>query len=176
MTTHARLARARGLLGGTLAWSAGILLVAMTVLVLVQVFTRYVLGAPTAFTEEVVRYLLIWTSLLSASYAFVHRKHMALFMVRDRLAPRARQGVTVGADVLVLLFAVLVLGVGGVMLAIGARNDYSALLGISRGLVYLIVPLSGLAITAAQAMNLWEDLTGSETEHVSEPPAETEGS
>jgi TRAP-type transport system small permease protein len=172
MTTHERLASTRRILGGTLAWSAGILLVAMTVLVLVQVFTRYVLGTPTAFTEEIVRYTLIWTSLLAAAYAFVHRKHMALIMVRDRLAPRARRGVAVGADVLVLLFAALVLGVGGMMLAIGARNDYSALLGISRGLVYAIVPLAGLAITAAQVMNIWEDLAGSPAES----PAETEGS
>ena len=39
---------------------AAVLLSAMTLLVLYQVFTRYVLNSPAAFTEEIVRYLLIW--------------------------------------------------------------------------------------------------------------------
>jgi TRAP-type C4-dicarboxylate transport system permease small subunit len=168
MTTHDRLTRVRGVLGGVLATVAGVLLVLMTFLVLYQVFTRYVLGTPAAFTEELVRYALIWTSFISAAYAFLHRKHMALVFVRDRFRPQVRRGLLVGADVLVLLFAVVVLVVGGTMLALGARHDYSALLGISRGLVYAIAPITGLAITFAQVLNIWEDVTG-------EPVVETEG-
>ncbi len=168
MTTHDRLNRVRRVLGGILVWFAGTLLVIMTVLVLYQVFTRYALGSPAAFTEELVRYALIWTSFISAAYAFLHRKHMALLVVRDRFAPATRRGLIIGTDVLVLIFAVVVLVVGGTMLALSARNDYSALLGISRGLVYLIAPITGLAITAAQVLNIWEDLTGT-------PSIETEG-
>lgn len=40
-----------------LAGIATVLLSAMTLLVLYQVFTRYVLNSPAAFTEELVRYL-----------------------------------------------------------------------------------------------------------------------
>ena len=40
-----------------LAAIATILLSVMTFLVLYQVFTRYVLNSPAAFTEELVRYL-----------------------------------------------------------------------------------------------------------------------
>jgi TRAP-type transport system small permease protein len=160
MTTQARLDRMRGVLGAVLVWFAGTLLVLMTFLVLYQVFTRYALGSPVAFTEELVRYALIWTSFVSAAYAFLHRKHMALIVVRDKFGPATRRGLIIGSDVLVLLFAVLVLVVGGTMLALSARNDYSALLGISRGLVYAIAPITGLAITAAQVLNIWEDLTG----------------
>lgn len=42
-----------------LAGIATALLSVMTLLVLYQVFTRYVLNSPAAFTEELVRYLLI---------------------------------------------------------------------------------------------------------------------
>ena len=38
---------------------ATVLLSFMTILVLYQVFTRYVLNDPAAFTEELVRYSLI---------------------------------------------------------------------------------------------------------------------
>lgn len=163
MTTHDRLNRVREVLGVTLLWFAAVLLVAMTLLVLYQVFTRYVLGEPAAFTEELVRYALIWTSFISAAYAFLHRKHMALLIVRDRLPQAIKRNLTIGLDVLVLLFAVLVLVVGGTMLALSARDDYSALLGISRGLVYAIAPISGLAIAVAQVLNIWQDLAGAPT-------------
>lgn len=159
MSTHDRLTRVRGVLGGLLAGAAGSLLVIMTLLVLLQVFTRYVLGAPAAFTEELVRYALIWTALLSAAYAFLHRKHMALVVLREKLPQPVRRGLIIGADVLVLVFAVVVLVIGGAALAFSARDNVSALLGISHGLYYAIGPIAGLAITFAQVLNIWEDLT-----------------
>ena len=45
-----------------LAGIATVLLSIMTLLVLYQVFTRYILNSPAAFTEELVRYFLIWTA------------------------------------------------------------------------------------------------------------------
>ena len=51
-----------------LSWIAAILLVAMSFLVIYQVFTRYVLNSPSDFTEEIVRYLLIWTGFMGAAY------------------------------------------------------------------------------------------------------------
>jgi len=53
----------------------------MTLLVLtvsLQVFTRYVVGAPVTFTEELSRFLLIWLGLLAASYAYRQRMHLAM--------------------------------------------------------------------------------------------------
>ena len=62
---------------------AAVLLSTMTLLVLYQVFTRYVLNSPAAFTEEIVRYLLIWTGFIGAAYAFSTRQHMALVLKRQ---------------------------------------------------------------------------------------------
>ncbi len=165
-------------LSSTLLWAAGVLLVIMTVLVVIQIITRYAINQPTAWTEELVRYALIWTSFLAASYAFIERRHMALSFLRDRLPPPARRGVTIAVDVLVLLFAVLVLGVGGTMLALNSIGDLSALLGISRGAVYAIVPISGLAIALAQVVVLLdrdEGPTGAAQPGADAPEARTTG-
>ena len=59
-----------------LAAIATILLSVMTFLVLYQVFTRYVLNSPAAFTEELVRYFLIWTGFTGAAYAFLSLIHI----------------------------------------------------------------------------------------------------
>lgn len=152
------LQRMRRSLATALLWLAVALLALMTVLVLYQVFTRYVLGSPAAFTEELVRYALIWVSFIAATYAFLQREHMALMLVADRLPVTARRRLRLAIDVLVLALAVLVLGVGGSMLAWDSRENISALLGISRGVVYLISPIAGAGIALAQVLNIIEDL------------------
>ena len=136
-----------------LAWIAAALLITMSVLVIYQVFTRYVLNSPSDFTEEIVRYLLIWTGFIGAAYGFSTRQHMALLIVHNKLAPERRKYLMCFIDALVFVFALAVL-------TVGARKEFSSLLGISRSLVYSMAPVSGVFIMAAQIINIWEDLTG----------------
>lgn len=143
-----------------LAGIATVLLSAMTLLVLYQVFTRYVLNSPAAFTEELVRYFLIWTGFIGAAYAFFTRQYMCLVLVRDSLNPAGRRILMTLVDLLILLFALFVITIGGFKLALSAEKVYSALLGIPRSLVYAMAPVSGLFMIAAQIINLYEDITG----------------
>lgn len=141
---------------------AAILLIAMTALVLYQVFTRYILNSPSDFTEEIVRYLLIWTGFIGAAYGFITRQHMALTFFRDKLDGKKKKIVVTAIDLLVLVFAVYVMIIGGVKLALSAEKVYSALLGIPRSLVYAMAPISGVFIVIGQFINIWEDITGIE--------------
>ena len=143
-----------------LSWIAAILLVAMSFLVIYQVFTRYVLNSPSDFTEEIVRYLLIWTGFMGAAYGFCTRQHMALLLLHNKMTPEKRRFLLVFIDALIFIFAFTILTVGGAKLAISARKEFSALLGISRSLVYSMAPVSGVFIMVAQIINLWEDVTG----------------
>ena len=143
-----------------LAAIATLLLSIMTLLVLYQVFTRYVLNRPAAFTEELVRYFLIWTGFIGAAYAFITREHMCLVLVRDSLSPERRRILMTFIDVLILVFAVFVITVGGFKLAMSAQKVFSTLLGIPRSLVYAMAPVSGLFIIVAQIINIYEDVTG----------------
>lgn len=162
--TTTPLQRAKRGINAVLAVIASVLLIAMTLLVLYQVFTRYVLNDPADFTEELVRYMLIWTGFFGAAYAFGTRQHIALLFVQDRFPESARRGLMIFVDVLILVFAAAVVVVGGTQLALSAREELSALLGISRGLVYGVAPVAGLFIVLVQAINVWEDVTGSEIE------------
>ncbi len=143
-----------------LAAIATILLSVMTLLALYQVFTRYVLNSPAAFTEELVRYFLIWTGFVGAAYAFITREHMCLVLVRDSLKPESRRVLMTVIDVLILVFAIFVITIGGFKLAMSAQKVFSALLGIPRSLVYAMAPVSGLFIIVAQIINIYEDVTG----------------
>lgn len=139
---------------------AAVLLSVMTFLVLYQVFTRYILNNPADFTEEIVRYLLIWTGFIGAAYAFSTRQHMALVFVRDSLKPQPRKILMIAIDVLILWFAVFILTIGGMKLSLSAVKEFSALLGIPRSIVYGMAPVSGIFISLIQLINIWEDVTG----------------
>ena len=141
-----------------LAGIATVLLSIMTLLVLYQVFTRYILNSPAA--EELVRYFLIWTGFIGAAYAFITREHMCLVLVRDSLSPSGKRILMTVIDILILLFAIFVITIGGFKLALSAQKVFSALLGIPRSLVYAMAPISGLFIILAQIINIYEDVTG----------------
>lgn len=152
-----KIKRAMNLL---LSWIAAVLLITMSALVIYQVFTRYVLNNPSDFTEEIVRYLLIWTGFIGAAYGFSTRQHMALMMVPNKMTAEKRKILMIFIDALVFLFALLILTMGGAKLALSAKKEFSSLLGIPRSLVYSMAPVSGVFIMVAQVINIWEDATG----------------
>lgn len=125
-----------------------IIMAVMVVNVIWQVFTRYVLGAPSSYTEELARYLLIWVSLLGGAYAAGQRMHLAIDVVTSRLADVSRARADTAIHVAVLLFAFAAMVVGGVRLVYlsFALEQMSAALRLSLGYVYLVVPISGLLI------------------------------
>ena len=155
------LVKVKNVMNKILSAASVVLLVFMTSLVLWQVFTRYVLGKPAAFTEELVKYSLMWTAFIGAAYAFFTRDHMSLTIIKDKLTGNKRKILLLVIDVLILLLAVFVFVIGGFKLAMSARAEYSALLGT---LVYAVSPVSGIFIVVAQIINIYEDLTGVKVE------------
>ena len=151
------MANIRKVMSKILSVASAVLLSFMTVLVLWQVFTRYVLDNPAAFTEELVKYSLMWTAFIGAALAFFTRDHMALTLVKDKVKGVPQK---VFIDGLILALAILVFVIGGFMLAVSAKQEFSALLGVPRSLVYAIAPISGIFIAIAQIINLYEDITG----------------
>ena len=107
-----------------------------------------------------MRYSLIWTGFIGAAYAFLTRQHMCLVLVRDKLSPSAKRVLMTAIDILILVFAIFVITIGGFKLAMSAQKVYSALLGIPRSLVYAMAPISGIFIIIAQIINIYEDVTG----------------
>ena len=150
------LVKVKNVMNKILSAASVVLLVFMTSLVLWQVFTRYVLGKPAAFTEELVKYSLMWTAFIGAAYAFFTRDHMSLTIIKDKLTGNKRKILLLVIDVLILLLAVFVFVIGGFKLAMSARAEYSALLGIPRTLVYAVSPVSGIFIVVAQIINIYE--------------------
>ena len=152
-----------------------VLLVALfAVLVLMvvwQVLSRYALNSPSAFTEEAARYLMIWVSLLGASYVFRMRLHIGLDLLTRKLTGSNKRIVEVAALTAAVLFALLILLVGGARLVelTWSLDQVSAVLGIRMALVYLVIPLSGgfILLYALEQLLYGMDTKGGSREGIS---------
>ena len=58
-----------------------------------QIFTRWILKNPSTFTDEFLRYVLIWASMLGSAYCFYKDEHLALDLVKDRVKGSVRPSV-----------------------------------------------------------------------------------
>lgn len=54
------------------------ILTSIVSIILVQVFSRYVLGTPLIWAEELATYLLIWLAFLTASIALKLKRHITI--------------------------------------------------------------------------------------------------
>ena len=110
-----------------------------------QVITRFVLPHPSSFTEELARFFLIWISLLGSAYAFHTHSHLGFDYLTKKMQSNAAVTTAKLGYVLVILFALGVLVIGGVNLTYITflLKQESPVLGIPMGYVYLVVPISG---------------------------------
>ena len=136
------LDKARRFVDKSLASVLSVLMFALLVDVVWQVFSRYVLRDPSSFTDELARYLMIWVALLGAAYVTGQRMHLAIDLLVQRFSGRWPQVFT---HLVIGFFAVFVLIIGGsrlvnITLELGQQ---SAALRIPLGYVYLVLPLSG---------------------------------
>jgi TRAP-type C4-dicarboxylate transport system permease small subunit len=140
--------RARALVDRGLSAALVVIMAVMVANVLWQVFTRFVLRAPSSYTEELARYLLIWVSLLGAAYTAGQRLHLAIDLFSTRVSPDNRARMQLFINACIALFAFGVMIVGGIRLVYisFALQQISAALRVSLGFVYMVVPISGALI------------------------------
>lgn len=131
-------------LGGALA----ALVVAMVVSVTWQILSRYLFVVPAAWTEELARFLLIWIGLLGAAYAYRTRSHLGLDLLPQKLAARGKARLNVVSHLVCMVFAAIVLIVGGGSLVAMTweLKQYSAAMGLPIAYVYAVIPMSGVLI------------------------------
>jgi TRAP-type C4-dicarboxylate transport system permease small subunit len=113
-----------------------------------QVITRFILKNPSGFTEELAGFLLIWIGLLGASYAYYTKAHLGIDIVTFRLTGLKKQVIDILINVIVLLFALIVMVIGGMRLVniTFTLRQLSPALGIEMGYIYLVIPVSGVLV------------------------------
>ncbi|MBT3445143.1 MAG: TRAP transporter small permease [Flavobacteriaceae bacterium] len=130
----------------------------MVVNVLWQVFSRYILANPSSFTDELARYLMIWVGVLGAAYVAGKGNHVAITYFSEKLNPVNLKRVQIIINLTILSFAILGMFIGGVRLVYITLvlEQLSPALKIPLGVVYAVIPLSGLLIIFYKVLDLKE--------------------
>jgi C4-dicarboxylate transporter DctQ subunit len=116
------------------------------VLVLLQVFFRYVLNASLFWSEEVVRYSLVWGVMLGSALVAFDRGHIRIDLLDGVLPPDAARIMRFSANAFTLAFN-LILVWTGVNFVDRTIFQNSASLGVPMWSVYAAIPI-GAAIEA----------------------------
>ncbi len=123
---------------------AGGSFVIMTLLTCWQVFTRYILGRPSSWSEELVSYLFAWMALLGASLVVGERGHMNIPLLVEKSGPSARRALEILAEIVAVMFAGVILVYGGIQITDLAMAQMTSALGVPVGVFYIVLPLSGV--------------------------------
>jgi len=155
------VADTRRVVDRVLEWLLVAFMALMVVNVIWQVATRFLLRNPSSFTEEIARFLLVWVGILGGAYAVGQRIHLAIDLLPSKLEGHRKAVLELLIEVCIFTFAALVLVFGGsglVWLTLDLGQT-SAALQIPLGLVYLVLPLSGLLMMFYSAIHGAEALS-----------------
>ncbi|MFF5995888.1 TRAP transporter small permease [Lysinibacillus sp. KU-BSD001] len=122
-----------------------LLMAELVITVLCQILFRLVLNQPLAWTEELSRYSLIWITFLGAAYALSKRAHIGMELLVERVRGMLKTIMIVLAGIISMMFFFIMIK-EGITLSNQVMNQPSPVLQIPMGLVYAVVPISGVIL------------------------------
>jgi len=149
-----------GVAVGFAKWCGITTAIVMTVLVFMQVVYRYALEDSLSFSEELARYMFIWSVGMGSALALKTRSHIGVELVVERLPKHLAYPAKIAASVVNLLFFALLIWYG-VEMTIDTMDQESPALALPMGYVYLSVPLSALVLFICEIKNTMDDFLGS---------------
>ncbi|HSR13127.1 MAG TPA: TRAP transporter small permease [Thermodesulfobacteriota bacterium] len=139
-------------------WAVVVMLLGLTAVVTLQIIARVFFEA-FSWTEELSRYLLVWTTFLGAGMGFKRGSHVAFTFVIDLLGAPLKRSMAI----LVYLLSLLFFAVGivyGIQMIQNQVYQISPAMGVSMRVVYLAIPL-GFAVMAVHVFPLLlEEIAG----------------
>lgn len=137
---------------------------AMVVIGTYQIVTRFIFRNPSTVSEELLTYSFTWMALLASAYVFGKRDHMRMGFVADKMSKGMQKALNIFSEILIMLLAGSVMIYGGVTIMDLTMTQSTASLGIPMGVVYMIIPLSGILIVVYSILNIIDLLAGVERE------------
>lgn len=127
-----------------LAGSCIMIMSFLVICVLWQVVARWS-GISSTFTDELARFLFMWTGLMGAAYTLGKKRHLALDLMLQKARGKSKKRLQLVILSLSLTFLLIVMINGGATLVLDtlASKQISPVLGIPMGYVYLSIPVSG---------------------------------
>jgi len=140
----------------------GLMLMVMSILVIVQIISRFVVDVPIHWTEELARYLMIYTVFFGAALALRHHKLIAVEVIAENIKPKARKILKIAVMLITIVFMLILTVKGFEMMPIVGKQTSSAM-GMPMSMAYMAIPVGAMLMIMNAIAVILEFLTN---EHV----------
>lgn len=147
-----------------LSYACGIVFAFMVCVGTYQIVTRYFFNSPSTVSEELLTYSFTWMALLAAAYVFGKRDHMRMGFLADKIERTPKKVLEIVIELLVMAMVGCIMIFGGVSIMQLTMTQSTASLGIPMGIVYAILPISGVLIFVYGILNIIDLWHGTERE------------
>lgn len=124
-----------------------------------HVIRRYVFNSALTWSEEFLRFTIVWYALLSASILHKRNGHLGITIIRETMPEGLQKFLRRVVIYLGTLTAVLVT-VFGAVLVFNTRAQVTPALGISTALPYAAIPVSFFLMTLYGIVHVIRDMKG----------------
>lgn len=121
-----------------------------------QIVVRYVFNSPSTVSEELLTYSFTWLALLAAALVFGKKDHMRMSFIADKFDGKKAILIGIVSELLIMLFAALVLVYGGASITKLTTTQITASLGVNMSYIYMILPICGVIIVIYSILNILE--------------------
>ena len=141
-------------------WMLLVLGIAMTILILLQVFFRFVIYMPFPWSEEAARYLMIWMGMLGSVVALDQGRHIGVDFFMDKLPARAGRILRILVQAAMAAFLALMFR-QGIELCLFNVDQQSPAMEISMLIPFGAIPVGCAMMVLVIVKNILVDLTSS---------------
>jgi TRAP-type C4-dicarboxylate transport system permease small subunit len=139
-----------------------ILLIIMVVVVFLQVIFRFLITIPLSWSEEVSRYIMVWTTFLGAALAVEKKAHPYVEVLVNLLPLTIRIPMNILIICLCCVFYAILVFYGTMFVTTSVMQP-SAALEIPMGYVYIVIPVGGILLilnSLAEMQAVWKKREG----------------
>jgi len=124
-----------------LKWASIISITIMLFIIFLQVIFRYVLHHSLTFSEELARYLFVWTVFLGSAVVAKDNGHIVVGALVQKLKGKKAKYTKIAAYISTMIFVVILFYQGLRMMRLSSFQ-HSPALGLSMSWVYLAIPIA----------------------------------
>lgn len=108
-----------------------------------QVITRFILNSPSKYSEEFLRYALIWMTMLGVPYAYGQERHISINIITKGFTQKGSIFTKIVIEIIVILLCLTVFIAGGIMVTVNSMGQISPALQMPMPLYYVGLPICG---------------------------------
>ncbi|SES26420.1 TRAP transporter small permease [Salipaludibacillus aurantiacus] len=142
-------------------------LLAIVLITLAQVFSRFVLNSPFIWADELSRFLLVWMVFIGVGAVSFDDRHLAVNLFQEMMSPKVKLISDIIMRGIIIIFLIVV-AYTSIDIVVAAHNSSTGALSIPFSFWRVAAPVGAvlmIVFTIIRTINDIKDYRTAETEH-----------